>query len=74
MLVLSRREDEVVVLDIPPSDKWQTVEVMVIETRSKLVRLGFKADASIDIMRKELIDEDGEEDGAVECDSSQAKG
>lgn len=51
MLVLSRKENEVVVID------GGTIEVVVIEIRGDRVRLGFKAPRETSIHRKEVWQE-----------------
>ena len=54
MLILSRKKDQLVTIDVPPSDESQQVKVMVTEIKGDKVRLGFEADESITILRKEI--------------------
>ncbi len=51
MLVLSREKGQSVIIGD------QEVEIVVIEVHGNKVRLGFKADRSIDINRKEIYEE-----------------
>lgn len=50
MLVLSRKKNETIVIGEGDSQ----VEVMVVEVRGDKVRLGFKADRSVPINRREV--------------------
>lgn len=52
MLVLSRRINEVIVIETPSGEK---IGVSVLEIRGNAVRLGFTADAEVKINRSELI-------------------
>ena len=52
MLVLGRRINETIVIN-------GTIEVTVTEIRDNQVRLGFTADKSVTIVRKELIGKGG---------------
>ena len=54
MLCLGRKEQEQVILIVPPSDVEQTIEVMVVRITSDNVRLGFQADKEVEIYREEL--------------------
>lgn len=56
MLVLSRQRDQSVVITVPPSDKPQEITVTVVDIRGDKVRLGFAADASVPVHRKEVWD------------------
>ena len=63
MLVIGRRLQETVRIIVPPSDKPQTIEVVVTEAHRDKARLAFIADKSIRVHRKEVIDaiaKDGE--------------
>lgn len=51
MLVLRREKGQSVIIGN------QVVEIVVIEVRGDKVRLGFKADRSIDINRREIYEE-----------------
>lgn len=55
MLVLSRQEDETVIISVPPSDRWQRIEVKIVDVRGDKVRLGFEADESVTIHREEVM-------------------
>lgn len=52
MLVLTRKEGESIIIDV-----GEGIEINVIETGSNSVRLGVKAPRSVDIWRKEIIDQ-----------------
>lgn len=54
MLVLGRKRRERVTVEIPPSDKWRTVEVVVARLEYDEVRLGFVAPPDVDIVRNEI--------------------
>lgn len=51
MLVLSRRQDQTVVIGEPPNE----VTITVVRTRAGEVRLGFDAPPSVPIFRGELL-------------------
>ena len=54
MLILARRVSERLILNIPPSDKPQTVTIMPTEIRGDAVRLGIQAPREIEIVREEI--------------------
>lgn len=56
MLVLSRKPDERIRIEIPPSNVTRVVELILIETRGSVARLGFTADKDITITRTELLE------------------
>lgn len=56
MLVLSRKRNEVVVIRHPGLPA--PIRIIVSETRSKLARLSFDADPSINIVREEILTSD----------------
>ena len=63
MLVIGRRLQETVAIIVPPSDKPQTIEIVLTEAHRDRARLAFIADRSIRVHRKEVIDaiaKDGE--------------
>ena len=51
MLVLSRKENESVII---PMDDGNQIEVMVVEVRGDKVRLGFSAPRGVPIHREEV--------------------
>lgn len=53
MLILARNKDESIIIKTPTHE----IEVMVTDSRGK-VRLGFKADEDVVILRKELDKDD----------------
>lgn len=55
MLVLARREREKLVFDIPPSDKSQRIEIVVLHVAGGQVKLGTDALPSVIITRGELL-------------------
>lgn len=52
MLVLSRKRDEKILIQIPNSE--ETIEITVVQIDSSRVRLGFTAPKTVTILRKEL--------------------
>lgn len=60
MLVISRKDQEVTVIEVAPSDKPSRIEIMVVEIDRNKIRLGFTADRpreEVVIVRKELLDQ-----------------
>jgi len=60
-LVLSRNTDEKVIITVPASNVEQRIEIWVVEVKpqyahTRKTRLGFKANPSIVINRKEVQD------------------
>lgn len=59
-LVLSRRQNEKVIITVPPSDTPTQIVVSVVEIRGVhgdcKARLGFLADRSVSVHRSELLD------------------
>lgn len=56
MLVLSREENESIVLDTDHGP----IEIMVVDIRGDKVRIGITADRSVNIFRKELVEKEVE--------------
>lgn len=62
MLVLSRKESESVMIYVPPSTETQIIQIDIPKIlagsvgKSPRIRLGFEADKSIRIIRKEIDD------------------
>lgn len=56
MLVLSRREDQSIVLRVPPSAYETEISVTIASIRGDKCRLAFTADRSVVIHRKEIMD------------------
>ncbi len=54
MLVLSRKRDEVVVVMDPATGK--RIDILLVDIRGDKVRLGFTADRSIQVHRKEVYE------------------
>lgn len=54
MLAVTRRENETIVITVPPSDKPQRIEVMVCQVGQRRARLGVTADRTISIHRGEV--------------------
>lgn len=60
MLVLSRKENETIILVLPTTLEelvalaGASIEVTVVEHRATTVKLGFEAPRSISIVRKEI--------------------
>jgi sRNA-binding carbon storage regulator CsrA len=55
MLVLSRKANERIRVEIPPSSVTRVVELILIETRGPVARLGLEADEDITFTRTELL-------------------
>lgn len=53
MLAITRRPGERVTLYLPDG---QTIEVVVVATTNKLVRLGIDAPQEVDIVRNEILE------------------
>jgi len=63
MLILGRNVNETVTIIVPPSDKPQTIEVVVTEAHRDKARLGIIAERAIRVHRKEVLEsiaKDGE--------------
>ncbi len=54
MLVLAREINQRVEIQVPPSDKVQTILVTCVGIRPEKVRMGFEADKAISIDREEI--------------------
>ena len=54
MLVLSRHKEERIRITVPPSDKEQVIDILVVDIRDITIRLGLTADRSIAINRLEV--------------------
>jgi len=63
MLVLSRKRDEKILMQVPG---MQDIEVTVVRIDQKKVRLGIKANDEVTILRSELTERDGEMDNSIE--------
>lgn len=61
MLVLSRVAGEWVDIDVPASSEDQRISVLVTETEKHRASLGFEADKSIKIFRRELLEREQKE-------------
>jgi len=58
MLILRRRKNEGITIRVPPSDKEQTVHIILLDRAGGMVRLGFTSDnREILIDRDELLGE-----------------
>lgn len=60
MLVLSRKKDEDILIQTP---EGRVVTVRIVEILGERVRLGFVADDSVSILRKELIESKEDKNG-----------
>ena len=54
MLVLSRKEDEAIIIKLP---NGRQIDVIVTQIDGNQVRIGVDADEDVKIMREELLDE-----------------
>ena len=56
MLVLGREKGQGITIKVPPSDKEQVIELVIVEERKgRQVRIGFAAAREIQIFRNELL-------------------
>ena len=55
MLVLSRKEDEAIIIKLPNGDQ---IDVIVIRINGNQVKVGVDADERINIVREELLELD----------------
>ena len=55
MLMLTRREGDAVVIDVPPGPEAQRIVVHYVRDKGGNARWGFDADRSVRIMRAELL-------------------
>lgn len=56
MLVLSRKIDESIIIDLGDS----VIELLIVDIKSNQVRIGIEAPTEIPIVRKELLDKNRE--------------
>lgn len=56
MLVLTRKENEKVLITVPPSDQPTVIEHTTVRIRGEFVRQGFIAPRCVEIHRKEVAD------------------
>jgi len=58
MLVLSRRVNGRIFIDVPPDYRGGRIEVLLVDIRTPhQARIGIEADPEIHIVRAELVDE-----------------
>ncbi len=55
LLVLSRKENEEIVMIVPPSDRPQVISVLVVGHQRNATRIGVRADKSIKVHRREIL-------------------
>lgn len=60
MLVLSRRENEELVVTVPPSDQPQEIRIHVCRCSALKTRIGLVAPRHVVVMRPELLDAENE--------------
>jgi carbon storage regulator CsrA len=60
MLVLGRKHNESVVIEVPPSEHPVQIQVTIVDIDRGKTRLGFKAARKVLILRKELRRDGGE--------------
>lgn len=56
MLVLSRQQNEEIVVSVPPSTEAREIRVAVMQIDRHKVRIGFHADRAVTIDRKEIVE------------------
>ena len=54
MLILSRRTDESVIIEVPPSKHTRRIKITQLSVSGKQVRSGYAADEDITIQREEI--------------------
>jgi carbon storage regulator len=54
MLVLSRKKDERIIVQVPASAVERVIEIVVVEIRGDKVRIGLEADRDVTIHREEV--------------------
>lgn len=54
MLVVSRKQDEDLVMTVPPSQSETTLYVRIVQIKTRQVRVGVEAPKEVRIMRSEL--------------------
>lgn len=54
--MLSRKKDESIRIIVPPSDRPQVIDVLVVEIRGDKVRLGTQAERDVMVHRREVFD------------------
>lgn len=55
MLVLGRKVDEEVYVEVPPSATPTRLKVVLVDIRGEKVRIGFDAPPGVSILRSELL-------------------
>ena len=56
MLVLSRKRDEKIILQVGSGENQNNIELTVVRIDANKVRLGFNANENVTIVRSELLD------------------
>ena len=56
MLVLSRKRDEKIILQVGSGENQNNIELTVVRIVANKVRLGFNANENVTIVRSELLD------------------
>ena len=54
MLVLSRRQNQGIVIEVPPSTNTTTIRLVVVESSGGLTRFGLEAPREVNICRDEV--------------------
>jgi len=54
MLVLSRKEQEKIIITIPPSTEVREVELLILDTGRGRVKIGFTGPETVKIRRSEI--------------------
>lgn len=68
MLILARKRNQSVFIDVPPSSEPRRIEVVCIELKDGRTRLGFVADEDVVIIRDEL--DGGKRDASAGVDEA----
>jgi sRNA-binding carbon storage regulator CsrA len=56
LLVLSRKDDEEIVMIVPPSDRPQVISIINVGRHRDATRIGVRADKTIKVHRREILD------------------
>lgn len=54
--MLSRKKDESIRIIVPPSDRPQVIDVLVVEIRGDKARIGTQAERDVMVHRREVFD------------------
>lgn len=61
MLILTRQWNEKVYIDVPASAEARRIELIVVDISGDKVKVGFKADRDVSILRDDAVDKRAKE-------------